>query len=105
MITYKELEEIVLLFESGISEEVISSIYNIKPKKIKKYYLKGKKVVTKDVDEAETADSKGSSSGTAAPAGPSNVTKWESGITRGRANQIDQNHKWESGIAKGRSNR
>lgn len=107
MITYKELKEIVLLHETGTNDETIANLYNIKTNKVKKYYLKGKKIFSRDVDEAEDAaptSGGGGSQGTAAPAGPSNVTKWESGITRGHANQIDQNHKWESGITRGKDN-
>lgn len=108
MITHKELNEIVLLYETGTKEDVIGNIYNIDPKKIKKYYLKGKKIFSRDVDEADAAAAGGAStgggSGTAVPA-QTNVSKWESGITRGRANQVDQNHKWESGVTKGRANR
>ena len=40
--------------------------------------------------------------GTTAAAYPT-VTKWESGVTRGKANQI-ANNKWESGVARGKAN-
>lgn len=102
MITYKDLKEIVLLCETGTEDSVIAKIYNIEPSKVKKYFLKGKKIFSRDVDEAETAG--GGSPGTATPAQPT-VTKWESGLTRGRANPTDQNHKWESGLARGHANR
>ena len=101
MITFKELKEIIVLVESGSNDDVIGKIYNIKPNKVKKYYLKGKKVISRDVDEAESS---GGSAGTTAPAQPT-VTKWESGIARGHANPLDQNHKWESGLTRGRANR
>ena len=101
MISFKDLKEIVLLSESGTSDEVIGKIFKISPKKIKKFYLKGKKILSRDVDEADT---QGGSAGTAAPAQPT-VTKWESGLNRGRANPTDQNHKWESGLTRGHANR
>ena len=37
------------------------------------------------------------------PAGYPTVTKWETGLTRGKANQIG-NTKWESGITRGKAN-
>ena len=66
--------------------------------------------------EGATTDSSGDSSSTNA-----NVTTWETGLTRGPANQItvtvwvtnlnrgkgnpiDQNSKWESGVSRGKSN-
>jgi hypothetical protein len=101
MISFKDLKDIVLLSESGTDDETIGKIFNINPKKIKKYYLKGKKILSRDVDEA---DASGGSPGTTAPAQPT-VTKWESGLNRGRANPTDQNHKWESGLVRGRANR
>lgn len=33
-----------------------------------------------------------------------NVKKWESGATRGKANPIDDKKKWESGINRGKAN-
>lgn len=102
MITYKELKELVLLKESGTDDQTLGKIFNVEPKKIKKYFLKGKKIFSKEMDEAETA-STGGSPGTTAPAGPSTVTKWV-GATHGRANPTDQNHKWESGITRSKAN-
>lgn len=99
MITFKELKEIVVLVESGSNDDVIGKIYNIKPNKVKKYYLKGKKVITRDVDEA---DSGGGSAGTAAPAQPT-VTKW-TGAAEGRANPRSPGRKWESGISRSKAN-
>lgn len=101
MITLKELEEIVLLYESGTKEDVIANLFNIKEGKVKKYYLKGKKVISRSVDEADAAA--GSTAGTAAPAGPSNVTKW-TGAAEGRANPRTPGRKWESGISRGKAN-
>jgi len=37
------------------------------------------------------------------PAGYPTVTKWETGLTRGKANQIG-NTKWESGLTRGKAN-
>jgi hypothetical protein len=102
MITFKELRELTLLIESGLDNEVVGKIFNVTPNKVKKYYLKGKKILVKDMDE-DAASSGGGSAGTAAPAGPSNVSKW-AGATHGRANPIDQNHKWESGLTRGKAN-
>lgn len=102
MLKFKDLKHLVVLVESEISDEVIASLLSIKPKKVKGLYKKAKKLTTKDVDEAETAISK--SPGTAAPAGPSNVSKW-TGAQHGRANPIDQNHKWESGVNRGQGNK
>lgn len=104
MITYKQLKELVLLKESGTDDQTLSKVFNVEPKKIKKYFLKGKKIFSREIDEAgATSDSSGGSPGTAPISQPS-VVKWESGITRGHSNPIDQNHKWESGITKGRAN-
>lgn len=35
---------------------------------------------------------------------PANVTKWESGVKRGKGNPIDDKKKWESGATRGRGN-
>jgi hypothetical protein len=43
------------------------------------------------------------SSAPSPPAGYPTVTKWETGLTRGKANQIG-NTKWESGITRGKAN-
>ena len=32
------------------------------------------------------------------------VTKWESGVKRGKANPIDSKIKWESGLTRGKAN-
>lgn len=102
MLKFNDLKELILMVESEMSDELIGTILKIKPKKVKGLYKKAKKLTTKDVDEAETAISK--SPGTAAPAGPSNVSKW-TGAQHGRANPIDQNHKWESGVNRGQGNK
>lgn len=44
-----------------------------------------------------------SSGGSAPSAGYPTVTKWESGVTRGKANPI-ANNKWETGIKRGKAN-
>lgn len=103
MITFEQLKEIVLLYETGVEEKVISNIYKIKPNKIKKYYLKGKKIITRSVDEVDAPTSGGGGGGTAAPAGPSNVSKW-TGAAEGRANPRSQGRKWESGLSRGKAN-
>lgn len=38
-----------------------------------------------------------------APSSPSMGT-WETGLTRGKANPIDQNSKWETGVSRGKAN-
>lgn len=32
------------------------------------------------------------------------VTKWDSGVKRGKGNTIDQKSKWESGVKRGKGN-
>lgn len=32
------------------------------------------------------------------------VTKWETGLTRGKANSIDSKSKWETGLTRGKAN-
>lgn len=103
MIPFKNLRELILLIESGVDENVVGKVLKINPKKIKKLYKKAKTLMPIISMDEEEGTSSGSP-GTAAPAQPT-VTKWESGLTRGRANPIDQNHKWESGINRGRANR
>lgn len=53
-----------------------------------------------EISELELSEEGESTSSSAYPT----VTKWESGVTRGRANPIDFKKKWESGIKKGRGN-
>jgi len=100
MLTLKGLKELILMVESGVSDEVIGNVLKIQPKKVKTFYKKGKKVIApKGTDEA---DAGGGSSGTAAPSQPTS-NKW-SGAQHGRANPIDQNHKWESGLTRSKAN-
>lgn len=105
MITFKELKQIVLLSESGVGDDVIGKIFNVNPKKIKKYFLKGKKIFSKEIDEdtATTGSGGGGSAGTTAPAGPSNIHKW-TGAAEGRANPRTPGKKWESGVNRGPAN-
>lgn len=106
MITLKELKEILILKESGTDDQTIANIFNIKTESVKKYFLKGKKIIERTMDEADDAagtTSTGGSAGTSAPAGPSNVTKW-SGAAEGRANPRTSSRKWESGITRSKAN-
>ena len=107
MITYKELKELVLLKESGTDYQTLGKVFNISPNKIKKYYLKGKKIISKNVDEADDAPATdgapASSPGTAAPS-QGTVKKWESGIVRGHSNPVDPSHHYEFGTVHSRAN-
>jgi len=42
---------------------------------------------------------------TRGPANTLTISVWDSGVTRGKANPIDQASKWESGITRGKSNK
>lgn len=44
------------------------------------------------------------SSGGGEKKGYPTVTKWETGLTRGKANPIDQKSKWDSGVTRGKAN-
>lgn len=72
-------------------------------------YINLLKSFSKDeLNEQDTPPAAGGST-TSAPSTPSppagypTVTKWETGLTRGKANQIG-NTKWESGITRGKAN-
>lgn len=54
-------------------------------------------VVEGEMDEQEEGG------GEPAPAGPA-MDKWETGLTRGKANPIDTSSKWETGITRGKGN-
>ena len=54
-----------------------------------------------DVNEGEIDEQE--DGGEPAPSGPS-MDKWETGLTRGKANPIDTNSTWESGITRGKGN-
>ncbi len=56
--------------------------------------------VLKSVNEQEG----GESTGTGGGGGTATVTKWESGVKRGKANPIDSKSKWESGLTRGKAN-
>ena len=99
MLNFKQIKELVFMVESNVHDDVIGSVLKINPKKVKKLYKKVKKFTVKDVDEDSAG---GGSPGTAAPAQPTS-NKW-TGASHGRANPIDQNHKWESGVNRGKAN-
>ena len=52
-------------------------------------------VVEGEIDEQDDGDS--------APSSPA-MNKWETGLTRGKANPIDATSKWETGIQRGKGN-
>jgi len=56
-----------------------------------------------DLEGEMTEEGEAASSGGGASTGYPTVTKWESGVTRGKANQI-ANNKWESGVTRGKAN-
>jgi hypothetical protein len=56
-----------------------------------------------ELKEQDAASTTSTSSAPSPPAAYPTVTKWESGVTRGKANQIG-NTKWESGLTRGKSN-
>jgi len=53
--------------------------------------------------EIEEQGEEGGSSEPSAPSSPT-MSKWETGVVRGKGNPIDQNSKWESGINRGKAN-
>jgi hypothetical protein len=76
-------------------------------KRIKQLMFGKKKQEVEEVDEIDidgemTEEGEAASSGGASSGYPT-VTKWESGVTRGKANPI-ANNKWESGITRGKAN-
>lgn len=104
MISFKTIKEIVTLIESGVDPDVISNIFKMDSKRIKSIYKNSKNMIFKGVDEQSTYQSASSGSpGTQSPSQPSS-TKWGSGVSRGKANPIDQKSKWESGISRGKAN-
>jgi len=56
--------------------------------------------VLKSVNEQEGGESADSGGG----GSTATVTKWESGVKRGKANPIDSKSKWESGLTRGKAN-
>jgi len=63
--------------------------------------LSDKKIVEQNT--SPTSDTSSAPSTPSAPSAYPTVTKWETGLTRGKANQIG-NTKWESGITRGKAN-
>jgi hypothetical protein len=55
--------------------------------------------IESEFSEEEAAAATGGGASTGYPT----VTKWESGVTRGKANPIS-NNKWESGVTRGKAN-
>lgn len=57
-----------------------------------------------NLGEIEMSEDDAPATGGSAPsAGYPTVTKWESGVTRGKANPIS-NNKWETGVKRGKAN-
>lgn len=86
---------------------------------IKKYGIKNPEIYPEDfegeigeLEEGGGGETSSSSSNvtkweTGVTRGPANtltVSVWDSGVTRGRGNPIDQNKKWESGASRGKAN-
>jgi hypothetical protein len=86
---------------------------------IKKYGIKNPEIYPEDFEgeigeqeEGGGGETSSSSSNvtkweTGVTRGPANtltVSVWDSGVTRGRGNPIDQNKKWESGASRGKAN-
>lgn len=57
--------------------------------------------IESEFNEEEAAAA--TSTGGGPSAGYPTVTKWESGVTRGKSNPI-ANNKWESGVTRGKAN-
>jgi hypothetical protein len=60
-----------------------------------------------DVAESEISEegeATTTSSGGGASAGYPTVTRWDSGVQRGKGNPVDSKKKWESGITRGKGN-
>ena len=60
-------------------------------------------VYGEEMSEQEDGDTGGDMTGDSS-ATNANVSSWESGVTRGKANPIDQNSKWDSGLTRGKAN-
>ncbi len=58
-----------------------------------------KRIKKKEIDEAEETSTPPKDAAT-----PSGGSKWESGVTRGVANPIDDKKKWTSNIKRGKAN-
>ena len=58
----------------------------------------------KTIQEQDAGSTTASSSTPSAPSPYPTVTKWESGLTRGKANPVNNKEKWTTGIKRGKSN-
>ena len=70
--------------------------YFVKPDGTNNFEQHNKDIVGGELDEDEEG-------GESAPSSPS-MTKWESGVQRGKGNPIDSGSKWESGLQRGKGN-
>jgi hypothetical protein len=61
-------------------------------------YPEDEEVIESEIDEQEEGGG-----GESAPSSPS-MGKWETGVSRGKANPIDTSAKWETGITRGKGN-
>ena len=61
-------------------------------------YPEDQDVIEGEIDEEDEGGGESS-----APSSPS-MGKWETGVSRGKANPIDASTKWETGITRGKSN-
>ena len=99
--TVKSLNEEVLRIKEmmGLEEEPNSPAY----KGPEGYdnscdcYPEDGKVIDSEIDEQEGGG------GDPAPSSAT-MSKWETGISRGKANPIDASSKWETGITRGKGN-
>jgi hypothetical protein len=57
---------------------------------------------TNELGEQEDAATGGATGG--GSEGYPTVTKWETGLTRGKANSIDSKSKWTTGLTRGKAN-
>lgn len=57
---------------------------------------------TNEIGEQE--DTGGATTSGGATLGYPAVTKWETGLTRGKANSIDSKSKWTTGLTRGKAN-
>ena len=57
-----------------------------------------------DLKEQDATSTSSTSSTPSPPSAYPTVTKWETGITRGKANPVNNKEKWTTGIKRGKSN-
>lgn len=62
-------------------------------------YPEDQDVIDGEIDEED----EGGGGESSAPSSPS-MGKWETGVSRGKANPIDASTKWETGITRGKGN-